>query len=107
MYTKSCKLYTVPYIKYFQLKKSLSNAEDRRRKSLLPWHRKLRSKSRDRCFEDDEDESLKNGQTNDGEQDVKGSNSSLLTSWDVARGLNSKQVCSYLNSMFKVFYRII
>ncbi|XP_060536156.1 regulator of G-protein signaling loco [Cylas formicarius] len=36
-----------------KLKKSLSNAEDRRRKSLLPWHRKnnsshQRSKSRDR-----------------------------------------------------------
>ncbi|XP_017846613.1 regulator of G-protein signaling loco isoform X3 [Drosophila busckii] len=31
-----------------KLKKSASNAEDRRRKSLLPWHRKTRSKSRDR-----------------------------------------------------------
>ncbi|KAJ8978977.1 hypothetical protein NQ317_001450 [Molorchus minor] len=31
-----------------KLKKSLSNAEDRRRKSLLPWHRKIRSKSKDR-----------------------------------------------------------
>ncbi|XP_050297452.1 regulator of G-protein signaling loco isoform X2 [Anthonomus grandis grandis] len=35
-----------------KLKKSLSNAEDRRRKSLLPWHRKnaanQRSKSKDR-----------------------------------------------------------
>ncbi|XP_032596208.1 regulator of G-protein signaling loco isoform X2 [Drosophila grimshawi] len=31
-----------------KLKKSVSNAEDRRRKSLLPWHRKSRSKSRDR-----------------------------------------------------------
>ncbi|GAB0088616.1 Regulator of G-protein signaling loco [Sergentomyia squamirostris] len=31
-----------------KLKKSLSNAEDRRRKSLLPWHRKTRSKSKDR-----------------------------------------------------------
>ena len=31
-----------------KLKKSLSNAEDRRRKSLLPWHRKSRSKSKDR-----------------------------------------------------------
>lgn len=33
---------------YLQLKKSASNAEDRRRKSLLPWHRKTRCKSRDR-----------------------------------------------------------
>ncbi|XP_016983083.1 regulator of G-protein signaling loco isoform X3 [Drosophila rhopaloa] len=32
-----------------KLKKSASNAEDRRRKSLLPWHRKTRSKSRDRA----------------------------------------------------------
>lgn len=31
-----------------KLKKSLSNAEDRRRKSLLPWHRKQRCKSKDR-----------------------------------------------------------
>lgn len=31
-----------------QLKKSLSNADDRRRKSLLPWHRKTRCKSKDR-----------------------------------------------------------
>lgn len=31
-----------------KLKKSVSNAEDRRRKSLLPWHRKTRSKSKDR-----------------------------------------------------------
>lgn len=30
------------------MKKSASNAEDRRRKSLLPWHRKTRCKSRDR-----------------------------------------------------------
>ncbi|XP_046385174.1 regulator of G-protein signaling loco isoform X2 [Ischnura elegans] len=31
-----------------QLKKSRSDAEERRRKSLLPWHRKNRSKSKDR-----------------------------------------------------------
>lgn len=31
-----------------KLKKSLSNAEDRRRKSLLPWNRRNRSKSKDR-----------------------------------------------------------
>lgn len=40
-----------------KLKKSLSNAEDRRRKSLLPWHRKTRCKSKDR---DEVKESLKN-----------------------------------------------
>ncbi|XP_037922272.1 regulator of G-protein signaling loco isoform X4 [Hermetia illucens] len=32
-----------------KLKKSASNAEDRRRKSILPWHRKARCKSRDRA----------------------------------------------------------
>lgn len=40
-----------------KLKKSLSNAEDRRRKSLLPWHRKARCKSKDR---DENKESMKN-----------------------------------------------
>lgn len=40
-----------------KLKKSLSNAEDRRRKSLLPWHRKTRCKSKDR---DENKESMKN-----------------------------------------------
>lgn len=34
-----------------KIKKSLSNAEDRRRKSLLPWHRKARCKSKDRADE--------------------------------------------------------
>ncbi|KFB40885.1 AGAP002411-PC-like protein [Anopheles sinensis] len=41
-----------------KLKKSLSNAEDRRRKSLLPWHRKTRCKSKDRG---DSDASKKDG----------------------------------------------
>ncbi|XP_055908677.1 regulator of G-protein signaling loco isoform X4 [Eupeodes corollae] len=36
------------------LKKSASNAEDRRRKSLLPWHRKTRCKSRDRDESDNQ-----------------------------------------------------
>lgn len=40
-----------------KLKKSLSNAEDRRRKSLLPWHRKARCKSKDR---EEIKESMKN-----------------------------------------------
>ena len=40
-----------------KLKKSLSNAEDRRRKSLLPWHRKTRCKSKDR---EEVKESMKN-----------------------------------------------
>lgn len=36
-----------PTIATPKLKKSVSNAEDRRRKSLLPWHRKTRCKSKD------------------------------------------------------------
>lgn len=40
--------FAVPGGAQSKLKKSLSNAEDRRRKSLLPWHRKTRCKSKDR-----------------------------------------------------------
>lgn len=40
-----------------KLKKSLSNAEDRRRKSLLPWNRKARCKSKDR---EESKETMKN-----------------------------------------------
>lgn len=48
-----------------KLKKSLSNAEDRRRKSLLPWHRKTRCKSKDRSNEELlRNESLKSSTTN-------------------------------------------
>lgn len=47
-----------------KLKKSLSNAEDRRRKSLLPWHRKARCKSKDRNEEFLRNESPKNAATN-------------------------------------------
>lgn len=42
-----------------KLKKSLSNAEDRRRKSLLPWHRKTRCKSKDRNEENQQNETHK------------------------------------------------
>ncbi|KAG5893133.1 hypothetical protein JTB14_034153 [Gonioctena quinquepunctata] len=44
-----------------KLTKSISNAEDRRRKSLLPWHRKNRSKSRDRA-----EAEYTHGEENDG-----------------------------------------
>lgn len=44
-----------------KLKKSLSNAEDRRRKSLLPWHRKTRCKSKDRNEENQQNEAHKHG----------------------------------------------
>lgn len=47
-----------------KLKKSLSNAEDRRRKSLLPWHRKTRCKSKDRGDADTKKESGKSSLSN-------------------------------------------
>lgn len=66
-----------------KLKKSLSNAEDRRRKSLLPWHRKARCKSKDR---EENKESMKNStsssntlkhQSNHSAGDIHSSRSSL------------------------------
>ncbi|XP_055632262.1 regulator of G-protein signaling loco isoform X1 [Toxorhynchites rutilus septentrionalis] len=47
-----------------KLKKSLSNAEDRRRKSLLPWHRKTRCKSKDRADAESKKESGKSSLSN-------------------------------------------
>ncbi|XP_044745843.1 regulator of G-protein signaling loco isoform X2 [Coccinella septempunctata] len=72
-----------------KLKKSLSNAEDRRRKSLLPWHRKSRSKSKDR-FENGESLSIKGG---DGslKNEIHSSRSSL-TSLDLAIANNMQNV---------------
>lgn len=70
-----------------KLKKSLSNAEDRRRKSLLPWHRKTRCKSKDR--EDELNEAAATAiiggaqpsantlKTNSGGSDIHSSRSSL------------------------------
>ncbi|XP_058454976.1 uncharacterized protein LOC131432618 isoform X2 [Malaya genurostris] len=49
-----------------KLKKSLSNAEDRRRKSLLPWHRKTRCKSKDRGDAEIKKESGKSTLSNGG-----------------------------------------
>lgn len=66
-----------------KLKKSLSNAEDRRRKSLLPWHRKTRCKSKDRTNEESaaqnsESSNLKpSGETDRSQSDVYSSRSSL------------------------------
>lgn len=67
-----------------KLKKSLSNAEDRRRKSLLPWHRKTRCKSKDRSSEEFlRNESLKNPNShltiniNQSQNDIYSSRSSL------------------------------
>lgn len=71
-----------------KLKKSLSNAEDRRRKSLLPWHRKTRCKSKDRNEEYLRNEAIKNTATgitsshltanmNQSQNDIHSSRSSL------------------------------
>ena len=80
----------------FQLKKSRSDAEDRRRKSLLPWHRKNRSKSKDRG-ESEYNKLRMLQQKHDAEDtvsvrsDVTSSRSSLA-SWDLAlRGSFSRQ----------------
>lgn len=83
-----------------KLKKSLSNAEDRRRKSLLkvPWHRKTRSKSKDRNEESQQTESHKqnhdtSAHMNQSQNDIHSSRSSL-SSFDAvmssrANGVNS------------------
>lgn len=75
-----------------KLKKSLSNAEDRRRKSLLPWHRKNRSKSKDRgeseynFRKNDDIQSDCRSQTN--KMDDAHSSKSSLTSLDLATNPN-------------------
>lgn len=70
-----------------KLKKSLSNAEDRRRKSLLPWHRKTRCKSKERD-EDNKKNSTSSSNTlkhnsNHSGGDIHSSRSSL-SSFDAA-----------------------
>lgn len=77
-----------------QLKKSRSDAEDRRRKSLLPWHRKNRSKSKDRGESEYSKARTRREQfdTVSIRSDVTSSRSSLA-SWDLAlRGSLSRQV---------------
>jgi regulator of G-protein signaling len=85
-----------------KLKKSLSNAEDRRRKSLLPWHRKTRCKSKDR-----EEEAAKNSNTlkpssNNG--DVHSSRSSL-SSFDATISKMSSVDSEMRNSLCRVMLR--
>lgn len=86
---------------FYKLKKSRSDAEDRRRKSLLPWHRKNRSKSKDRGESEYNNKLRMLHQKQESEDtvsvrsDVTSSRSSLA-SWDVAlRGSFSRQVCIY------------
>ncbi|KAE8745451.1 hypothetical protein FOCC_FOCC007831, partial [Frankliniella occidentalis] len=76
-----------------KLKKSRSDVEDRRRKSLLPWHRKNRSKSKDRGESEYSKLRTRREQydTVSIRSDVTSSRSSLA-SWDLAlRGSLSRQ----------------
>lgn len=68
-----------------KLKKSLSNAEDRRRKSLLPWHRKTRCKSKDRSEESasNNSEASRLKPSDRSQSDIHSSRSSL-SSFDAA-----------------------
>ena len=82
-----------------QLKKSRSDAEDCRRKSLLPWHRKNRSKSKDRGESEYSKLRTRRDQfdTVSIRSDVTSSRSSLA-SWDLAlRGSLSRQVSTLSN----------
>jgi regulator of G-protein signaling len=79
-----------------QLKKSRSDAEDRHRKSLLPWHRKNRSKSKDRGeSEYNKLRMLQQKRDTDDTVSVRSdvtSSRSSLASWDLAlRGSFSRQ----------------
>lgn len=71
-----------------KLKKSLSNAEDRRRKSLLPWHRKTRCKSKDRSEETEPENNHSTLKKGSGNGDVHSSRSSL-SSFDTAFSLRN------------------
>ncbi|XP_021917974.1 regulator of G-protein signaling loco isoform X3 [Zootermopsis nevadensis] len=79
-----------------KLKKSRSDAEDRHRKSLLPWHRKNRSKSKDRGeSEYNKIRMLQQKRDTDDTVSVRSdvtSSRSSLASWDLAlRGSFSRQ----------------
>uniref|UniRef100_T1P9L9 Regulator of G protein signaling protein n=1 Tax=Musca domestica TaxID=7370 RepID=T1P9L9_MUSDO len=68
-----------------KLKKSASNAEDRRRKILLPWHRKTRSKSRDRMDADTESHATDNN------SQVAGSDNKALNTLTMPSGAKMTQ----------------
>ncbi|XP_055607715.1 regulator of G-protein signaling loco-like isoform X2 [Uranotaenia lowii] len=101
-----------------KLKKSLSNAEDRRRKSLLPWHRKTRCKSKDRGDQELKKDSgsggksgsLSNGGGSSNTLKVLSTNStsdihssrSSLASFDAAIGKSSYEQDDTRNSLCRV-----
>lgn len=79
-----------------KLKKSRSDAEDSSRKSLLPWHRKNRSKSKDRGESEYKLSTMDQKRDNEDGVSVRSeitSSRSSLASWDLAlRGSFSRQV---------------
>lgn len=92
-----------------KLKKSHSNAEDRRRKSLLPWHRKTRCKSKDREEEIKREELLKSSNSNtlkptSNSGDVHSSRSSL-SSFDATISKMSSIDNEMRNSLCRVILR--
>lgn len=91
-----------------KLKKSLSNAEDRRRKSLLPWHRKNRSKSKDRGETEYNSQRSDEPVTNNSNKSVSNAHSSQssLTSLDLAMSCSMHvSLSSYLRRYLKFVYR--
>lgn len=79
-----------------KLKKSRSDADDCRRKSLLPWHKKNRSKSKDRGESEYKLSTMEQKRENEDVISIKSeitSSRSSLASWDLAlRGSFSRQV---------------
>lgn len=92
-----------------KLKKSVSNAEDRRRKSLLPWNRKHRSKSKDRGeseYVQKQSNLVISGNCNGivNEKHEIHSSDSSLTSLDLA---TAYQVRGYFNFGYELFRKSI
>uniref|UniRef100_A0A182QVH3 Regulator of G-protein signaling n=1 Tax=Anopheles farauti TaxID=69004 RepID=A0A182QVH3_9DIPT len=78
-----------------KLKKSLSNAEDRRRKSLLPWHRKTRCKSKDRG---DSDASKKDGGKGGGSSGTGGGEKASGATGGIGGGGSSSNTLKLLST---------
>lgn len=71
-----------------KLKKSASNAEDRRRKSLLPWHRKTRCKSRDR---DESDNTASKSSTRNGKNQLSGNSLKISNTTNSTSDIHSSR----------------
>lgn len=90
-----------------KLKKSRSDAEDSNRKSLLPWHKKNRSKSKDRGEYEYKLSTLAHKRDTEDVVSVRSeitSSRSSLASWDLAlRGSFSRQVTSLCKNSLPVY----